>query len=253
MTSNVTLPTSRLNKIEFIQLITSSLDSLEKKGDVYSDNTTEALLSRIKKNLPQLKASLIQQRGSQFTKDIREAQTNRNNHFTGLTLMIMGQRYLPQKEKQDAYKQLSQLFKNYTKMKIGNMEQGLALGNDLILKLVEEPYSQAITELNLSEFVDYFKTAQTKLYQLYLKRSQDNSSQKPSQYSDSRETVETDYRKLYNYLQAKLIVDDQDECLSMVTLLNDIRREHAINLKHKKSKTSYEHRTNPDTPHSPTQ
>lgn len=121
-------------------------------------------------------------------------------------------------------------------MKHSSLEESSALVTSLLTKLESASYSSKISLLNLEELITNLKDSQSKLYQLYLQRSQETSTKTVVNSSKVREMIEEDYKLLYSHLQNKLKYDGNDDCKVMIQLLNDIRQDYAEQIKRRKGK-----------------
>lgn len=237
MKMNVPLTLKQLKVAELTQLITSSLDTLAQKEIQSSDTMVTALLDRLRANLPQLRASLKQERGSALTQNLTEALYLRNADLTVLSNAIKIHKVSRTTEKQEAFKELSSLLKHYKDIKKSSLEESFALVNSLLEKLKSPQYAKLATLLNLKEAIANLKESQDKLYQLYLQRSQESSTKTVIDTAKVRKDIEQDYKLLYQHLQNKLAFDQNDECKVMVQLFNDIRQDYTEQVKRRRVKT----------------
>lgn len=247
MTTSISLTTAQLSQAGFVQLISSSLDSLEQKQLLSQDTMVTSLLERIKTNLPRLQASLKQKRGSLLTQEIAKAQQIRNADISALLSVIKSYRQSRHADKIAAYQELIPLVNHYKEMKRVNMEDSMALVTSFLAKLDEEPRLTAVHTLALTEFVTNLKESQTTLYQLYLQRSQEVTDKPIINGTSIRESLDKDYKILYKYLQAKLAVNPDDPDKVILLLLNDIRKDHAGNVKRRKPKPALTHKEEIET------
>lgn len=240
MKLSVPLATHKLSQAGFTQLISSSLDTIAQTKLVSTDPMVTSLLDRLKSNLPLLKSSIKQSRGSNITQEVNQAQHLRNADISALMTAIKSYRQTRQTEKLVAYQILFPLTQQYKDIKKGTMEDKLALVTSFLSKLDRDNEAQAIQTLGLAEFVTNLKDSQAKLYQLYLQRSQELTSKVSVDGQAIRKKMDRDYKLLYKHLQNKLDFNPDDDDLTIVQLLNDIRKDHADNIKRKKGKNKTE-------------
>lgn len=247
MTLFISLTTAHLSQAGFVQLISSSLDSLEQKQVVSTDTIVTTLLERLKTNLPLLRAGLKQKRGSVLTQDIVKAQRLRNTDITAFFSALRSYRQTRNPDKLMAYQELLPLANHYKEMTRVNMEDSMALVTSFLAKLGEEPRLTAVKTLDLTEFVANLKDSQEKLYQLYLKRSQEVTDKPSLNSSAIRQSITKDYKLLYKHLQTKLTINPEDPDKIILLLLNDIRKDHADNVKRRKPKPGLAHKEKIET------
>lgn len=236
MTTTVILAIEKLSLAGLTQLVKSSLDNLEQQEVTSADPIVSNLIERLKTNLPNLQASLKQKRGSQVTKDIIKAQKMRQDDFNALLNALRSYRKTRQAEKAVAYQELSTVTTTYKDLNRVNMEDSMALFASLLTKLEAEKLIQAAQTLGLTEFVANLKDSQSKLYQLYLQRSQEVTNKVSIDSRAVRQTITADYKLLYKHLTTKLTFNPNDADKIILQLLNDIRKDHADNVKRKKGK-----------------
>lgn len=247
MTQSISLNTGQLSQAGFIQLISSSVDNLEQKQLVSSDPMVTTLLGRLKTNLPLLQASLKQKRGSLLTQTISQTQRERNGDIVALVSALKSYRQSRLPDKLAAYQELMPLTNHYKEMTRVNMEDSMALVTSFLTKLAEEPRLTAVKTLGLTEFVTNLKDSQEKLYQLYLNRSQEVTDKPSLKSSAIRQSITKDYKLLYKHLQTKLTINPEDPDKIILLLLNDIRKDHADNVKRRKPKPGLTHKEKIET------
>lgn len=127
------------------------------------------------------------------------------------------------------------------------MEDSMSLVASFLTKLTEEPRLTAVKTLGLTEFVTNLKDSQEKLYQLYLNRSQEVTDKPSLKSSAIRQSITKDYKLLYKHLQTKLTINPEDTDKIILLLLNDIRKDHADNVKRRKHKPGLPHKEKIET------
>lgn len=247
MTQSISLNTGQLSQAGFVQLISSSLDSLEQKQVVSTDPMVTTLLGRLKTKLPLLQASLKQKRGSPLTQSISKTQRERNGDIAALVSALKSYRQSRLPDKLAAYQELLPLAIHYKEMTRVNMEDSMALVTSFLTKLAKEPHLTAVKTLGLTEFVANLKDSQEKLYQLYLNRSQEVADKPSLKSAAIRQSITKDYKLLYKHLQTKLTINPEDPDKVILLLLNDIRKDHADNVKRRKPKPGLTHKEKIET------
>lgn len=237
MSKPTTLNINRLTNAEFIQLISRTLDSLDKKDRGYSDGLYDSLIARIKKNLPTLSSAIKSKSSNINYEDIKNATDLRNGDITALYYAIKSQKMARQKEKHQAYRTLLELINQFKNIKKGNAKAVSTLVSTLLKKLDLEPNSQAIEMLSLTELVKNLKESQTALYSLYVLRSNTESDKIDINSTEIRDSITLDYKTIYTYLQAKLYGNPEDDCKPVVKILDTIRKDfqHTIKIRTKKT------------------
>lgn len=242
------LQINRLTHAEFVQLVSQTLDSLEKKQSDYSDSLYDSLVARLKKKLPSLTSSLKDKTSSVNSKDIKDATSLRNGDITALCYAIKSHKKARTKEKLDAYQTLLEVINQYKHIKQGNAKTVSALVTSFLKRLALETNSQAIETLSLNDFVKNLQESQSALYNLYLNRAH-IKAEKTDTTAELRESMTIDYRTLYIYLQAKLFANPEDDCKTVITILDGIRKDfqHTIKIRTKKTEVNQQNKeTQPD-------
>ncbi|HFU3854660.1 TPA: DUF6261 family protein [Streptococcus suis] len=214
-----------LNQAEFVQLMSSTVDTLKQYRSSSNDPMVADLTQRLEDSLPLMKESLKQKRGSDLTKELKQALKIRNidfSAFVGGLKLFQNARTV---EKLKAYRLLQELVELYKTAPTANMQESSALMDSLLARLAQPPYSEAVTMLMLEEAVANLRDSQEKSYSLYLQRCQDTSTRVKIDSAKIRKNMFKDYSLLYNHLVNKVSYDANASEKVILQILNDIRQD----------------------------
>jgi hypothetical protein len=225
MKIRIPLYAQHLNQAEFIQLMSSTVDTLKQYRSSSNDPMVADLTQRLEDSLPLMKESLKQKRGSDLTKELKQALKIRNidfSAFVGGLKLFQNARTV---EKLKAYRLLQELVELYKTAPTANMQESSALMDSLLTRLAQPPYSEAVTMLMLEEAVANLRDSQEKSYSLYLQRCQDTSTRVKIDSAKIRKNMFKDYSLLYNHLVNKVSYDANASEKVILQILNDIRQD----------------------------
>lgn len=225
MKIRIPLYAQHLNQAEFIQLMSSTVDTLEQYRSSSNDPMVADLTQRLEDSLPLMKESLKQKRGSDLTKELKQALKIRNidfSAFVGGLKLFQNARTV---EKLKAYRLLQELVELYKTAPTANMQESSALMDSLLARLAQPPYSEAVTMLMLEEAVANLRDSQEKSYSLYLQRCQDTSTRVKIDSAKIRKNMFKDYSLLYNHLVNKVSYDANASEKVILQILNDLRQD----------------------------
>lgn len=225
MKIRIPLYAQHLNQAEFIQLMSSTVDTLKQYRSSSNDPMVADLTQRLEDSLPLMKESLKQKRGSDLTKELKQALKIRNidfSAFVGGLKLFQNARTV---EKLKAYRLLQDLVELYKTAPTVNMQESSALMDSLLARLAQPPYSEAVTMLMLEEAVANLRDSQEKSYSLYLQRCQDTSTRVKIDSAKIRKNMFKDYSLLYNHLVNKVSYDANASEKVILQILNDIRQD----------------------------
>jgi hypothetical protein len=225
MKIRIPLYAQHLNQAEFVQLMSSTVDTLKQYRSSSNDPMVADLTQRLEDSLPLMKESLKQKRGSDLTKELKQALKIRNidfSAFVGGLKLFQNARTV---EKLKAYRLLQELVELYKTAPTANMQESSALMDSLLTRLAQPPYSEAVTMLMLEEAVANLRDSQEKSYSLYLQRCQDTSTRVKIDSAKIRKNMFKDYSLLYNHLVNKVSYDANASEKVILQILNDIRQD----------------------------
>ncbi|WP_333564534.1 DUF6261 family protein [Streptococcus parasuis] len=225
MKIRIPLYAQHLNQAEFVQLMSSTVDTLKQYRSSSNDPMVADLTQRLEDSLPLMKESLKQKRGSDLTKELKQALKIRNidfSAFVGGLKLFQNARTV---EKLKAYRLLQELVELYKTAPTANMQESSALMDSLLARLAQPPYSEAVTMLMLEEAVANLRDSQEKSYSLYLQRCQDTSTRVKIDSAKIRKNMFKDYSLLYNHLVNKVSYDANASEKVILQILNDIRQD----------------------------
>ncbi|MCA9761206.1 MAG: hypothetical protein KC463_06820 [Streptococcus sp.] len=225
MKIRIPLYAQHLNQAEFVQLMSSTVDTLKQYRSSSNDPMVADLTQRLEDSLPLMKKSLKQKRGSDLTKELKQALKIRNidfSAFVGGLKLFQNARTV---EKLKAYRLLQELVELYKTAPTANMQESSALMDSLLARLAQPPYSEAVTMLMLEEAVANLRDSQEKSYSLYLQRCQDTSTRVKIDSAKIRKNMFKDYSLLYNHLVNKVSYDANASEKVILQILNDIRQD----------------------------
>jgi|GEM_PF-952302 len=225
MKIRIPLYAQHLNQAEFIQLMSSTVDTLKQYRSSSNDPMVADLTQRLEDSLPLMKESLKQKRGSDLTKELKQALKIRNidfSAFVGGLKLFQNARTV---EKLKAYRLLQELVELYKTAPTANMQESSALMDSLLARLAQPPYSEAVTMLMLEEAVANLRDSKEKSYSLYLQRCQDTSTRVKIDSAKIRKNMFKDYSLLYNHLVNKVSYDANASEKVILQILNDIRQD----------------------------
>ncbi len=225
MKIRIPLYAQHLNQAEFVQLMSSTVDTLKQYRSSSNDPMVADLTQRLEDSLPLMKKSLKQKRGSDLTKELKQALKIRNidfSAFVGGLKLFQNARTV---EKLKAYRLLQELVELYKTAPTANMQESSALMDSLLARLAQPPYSEAVNMLMLEEAVANLRDSQEKSYSLYLQRCQDTSTRVKIDSAKIRKNMFKDYSLLYNHLVNKVSYDANASEKVILQILNDIRQD----------------------------
>ena len=225
MKIRIPLYAQHLNQAEFVQLMSSTVDTLKQYRSSSNNPMVADLTQRLEDSLPLMKKSLKQKRGSDLTKELKQALKIRNidfSAFVGGLKLFQNARTV---EKLKAYRLLQELVELYKTAPTANMQESSALLDSLLARLAQPPYSEAVTMLMLEEAVANLRDSQEKSYSLYLQRCQDTSTRVKIDSAKIRKNMFKDYSLLYNHLVNKVSYDANASEKVILQILNDIRQD----------------------------
>jgi len=225
MKIRIPLYAQHLNQAEFVQLMSSTVDTLKQYRSPSNDPMVADLTQRLEDSLPLMRESLKQKRGSDLTKELKQALKIRNidfSAFVGGLKLFQNARTV---EKLKAYRLLQELVELYKTAPTANMQESSALMDSLLARLAQPPYSEAVTMLMLEEAVANLRDSQEKSYSLYLQRCQDTSTRVKIDSAKIRKNMFKDYSLLYNHLVNKVSYDANASEKVILQILNDIRQD----------------------------
>lgn len=225
MKIRIPLYAQHLNQAEFVQLMSSTVDTLKQYRSSSNDPMVADLTQRLEDSLPLMRESLKQKRGSDLTKELKQALKIRNidfSAFVGGLKLFQNARTV---EKLKAYRLLQELVELYKTAPTANMQESSALMDSLLARLAQPPYSEAVTMLMLEEAVANLRDSQEKSYSLYLQRCQDTSTRVKIDSAKIRKNMFKDYSLLYNHLVNKVSYDANASEKVILQILNDIRQD----------------------------
>ncbi|MFZ1759389.1 MAG: DUF6261 family protein [Streptococcus suis] len=225
MKIRIPLYSQHLNQAEFVQLMSSTVDTLKQYRSSSNDPMVADLTQRLEDSLPLMKESLKQKRGSDLTKELKQALKIRNidfSAFVGGLKLFQNARTV---EKLKAYRLLKELVELYKTAPTANMQESSALMDSLLARLAQPPYSEAVTMLMLEEAIANLRDSQEKSYSLYLQRCQDTSTRVKIDSAKIRKNMFKDYSLLYNHLVNKVSYDANASEKVILQILNDIRQD----------------------------
>ena len=225
MKIRIPLYAQHLNQAEFVQLMSSTVDTLKQYRSSSNNPMVADLTQRLEDSLPLMKKSLKQKRGSDLTKELKQALKIRNidfSAFVGGLKLFQNARTV---EKLKAYRLLQELVELYKTAPTANMQESSALMDSLLARLAQPPYSEAVTMLMLEEAVANLRDSQEKSYSLYLQRCQDTSTRVKIDSAKIRKNMFKDYSLLYNHLVNKVSYDANASEKVILQILNDIRQD----------------------------
>ena len=225
MKIRIPLYAQHLNQAEFVQLMSSTVDTQKQYRSSSNDPMVADLTQRLEDSLPLMKKSLKQKRGSDLTKELKQALKIRNidfSAFVGGLKLFQNARTV---EKLKAYRLLQELVELYKTAPTANMQESSALMDSLLARLAQPPYSEAVTMLMLEEAVANLRDSQEKSYSLYLQRCQDTSTRVKIDSAKIRKNMFKDYSLLYNHLVNKVSYDANASEKVILQILNDIRQD----------------------------
>ena len=225
MKIRIPLYAQHLNQAEFVQLMSSTVDTLKQYRSSSNNPMVADLTQRLEDSLPLMRESLKQKRGSDLTKELKQALKIRNidfSAFVGGLKLFQNARTV---EKLKAYRLLQELVELYKTAPTANMQESSALMDSLLARLAQPPYSEAVNMLMLEEAVANLRDSQEKSYSLYLQRCQDTSTRVKIDSAKIRKNMFKDYSLLYNHLVNKVSYDANASEKVILQILNDIRQD----------------------------
>ena len=225
MKIRIPLYAQHLNQAEFVQLMSSTVDTLKQYRSPSNDPMVADLTQRLEDSLPLMRESLKQKRGSDLTKELKQALKIRNIDFSAFVGGLKLFKNARTVEKLKAYRLLQELVELYKTAPTANMQESSALMDSLLTRLAQPPYSEAVTMLMLEEAVANLRDSQEKSYSLYLQRCQDTSTRVKIDSAKIRKNMFKDYSLLYNHLVNKVSYDANASEKVILQILNDIRQD----------------------------
>lgn len=223
----VVLKMSKLNKAEFIQFMTETVDVLMAYNTTHSNPQIQEFIERLGSDLPQLKESLLIQTGSTLSKKLTEQTKTRTTDYQTLRAGIRFHKHSREAEKVEAYHLLEQLFRQSRFSSRLNQQEVFVILDTLLKKLRQTPYQEAIQLLSLEESLSHLEESHAKAYQLFFQRNQETKNKVKVDYKSIRTNLSQNYRLLQAYLTAQIGLNPHAAEGELLKPLNDIRQTFA--------------------------
>lgn len=228
MKNKVSLNIHQLSQAEFTQFMVHSVAILEEQKEVTSDPLLTSSITELVTDLPDLKAALLQKRGSDLSKEFTQQIKVRNADYRALVAGIRAHSHSRNPEKAKAYHILNNLRKQYKYTVSVNMQESFAIIGSFVSKLNQSPYQEAVALLNLTESVSYLEESHLKATQLFSQRNQEVSLRVRLDGGAIRKKMFGHYRLLYSHLVNIVSFDAARSETTILRLLNEIRMSFAL-------------------------
>lgn len=222
------LATSRLNAVDYSQLLTRFQDDVEKSGiRLNSDETLNSLFTTFKQKLEQFKRSLVQVPTNHNTRALAEADRQRDNDFSALRLSIRPYRTSKREGEADAYTRLNKLFSDNKDAPSKGYESQTAHINNLLSKLATSPYKEAVALLALRRFVDNLAESNRQFDLLFAGRSKEQLNKVSYDSKLLRAEVYDSYNLICDYVSVMVRAKNTKLYKDLIPVINSSRNYYA--------------------------
>lgn len=222
------LKLSHLRHAEATQFLTRFLDDLDKSAlELTADQVLTALIARLRTELRPLTSSLEQVRSSSKSADIAKADERRDRDFQALKDSLRPYRTSSDEGEKVAYTSLKTLLDQYKLTAKTNYEAQTALLTNLLERLATAPYTDQLTELGMTKFVDKLGTSQAAFEAVFSARSQEELTKTSYDVKALRKTAFATYQDLADYTAVLARVKGDQLYLDLLAVLNNSRGYYA--------------------------
>ena len=225
-----------LPRIEFIELISTTFDAIDRENlTLGTDEIIVSQAHKLRKLLPQLAATIKENRKSDISQQLAESQKLRRADLQALKDAIKPAKVSHLVEKKDAYLLLNELLKKHNDAQSSGLEKTNGVIKSLLTKLASEEYAQAVETLRVDEYVQNLQESHQKTYQLYLSRQQEELVKSSSNKKEIRETMNKSYRLFCSHLENLVDYDEDTSYSSIYTLVEKVKKDFAEVLQRRKA------------------
>ncbi len=220
-----------LNHQAFYQLIKDSYDSLYSYLAEHPDDQLQAQMTGLPERLLSYQASYQKVKKSPIVAELATAAKEQNKAFSGLWAYLKAHSYTKNAEKQVAYQTLYPLLSTYKTASRQSYEKDIARYDQLLKRLAQPTYQEAVTKLGLDEQVQELTRSQEQVTVCYKKRLQELSERENNQSQTYREHLFKQYQVLMDYVTVVAYIQSEDgksrtELTKLKDQLNTIRKRY---------------------------
>ena len=196
---------TRATKAEHLLFIRSVCIAAEEEAEMLTNEVARKALEALKAAREEEEKSLILSNKSLLTDDIKAADAERDRLLTGLKGTVTAQQLIPDAEKAQAAKELTQQIKDI------RVRRGLQLEGEtaLLMKLVEEcetTYARQVERLGVGAFVAAIKAANERVRDLINERTQNQRLRREAEVDAARRRSDVAYRWLVEVVNAMRVL-----------------------------------------------
>jgi hypothetical protein len=185
----------------------------------------------------QTKADLVlkQMRKSFTTAELEQLDADREKIYSGMKLLISGMTYHDQKSKVDAAHNLLDVFKNYGDITRQTYDEETGTIYNLVEDL-KHKYTNEVSELNLSEWVERLKNANDSFDEKIRTRDVESGTKPEFTMLEIRQEATPKYEVIMDKLYASaLLHTDEDTYQTVINNINAAIDRFKVMLSHRKS------------------
>ena len=196
---------TRATKAGHIQFIRTVCIAADEEPDMLTNEVAKKAVEALKAARDEEEKQLSLSNKSLLTDDIKAADDERDRLLTGFKGTVMAQQQMPDEEKAQAAKELTQRIKDI------RVRRGLQLDGEtaLLMKLVEQcetTYARHVERLGVGAFVTAIKAANERVDNLIKERMQNQRLRKEAEVNAARRQSDEAYRWLVEVANAMRVL-----------------------------------------------
>lgn len=233
----IPLELNRLSNAEFVALLERFLQDLSKSSiDLETDADLKVFVENIREQLPVFKNSLDQIRGSEVSKKITTADTERDASLKAIRNIVKAYQNTTIPSEKEAFEKINLLISEYKGLENNSYEaQNTRIAN-LVDRLQSSTYKKEVNELLLGKFVTRLAQADANFKTLFSERSLENSQKQTINTKEVRTSLSDMYRKIGAYIFAVYEIRKVDFYKDFIFIYNNSRKYFADTLLSRRGK-----------------
>lgn len=219
------LEVSRLQNVEFGQLLTRLFDDIAKSEiDLSGDEAIKRVLNGLKEKLITYDKALEQTYYNEESKNLAKLDKVRDDDMKALRASIKPYRTAKTEAQKNAYHNLSMLFSTYKDVETQAYETQTKRLNTLLSLLKSEKYVNDVSVLKILPFVEELEKSSSEFDTVFSKRSHMNLEKPTYNIKSMKKEMTEDYRKVCNYVFASAEMKQEEFYIKMLDVVNNSRK-----------------------------
>ncbi|MBK0368744.1 DUF6261 family protein [Flavobacterium agrisoli] len=230
---------ARLSNLEFGQLLKSTCDELANSAGLnITDEVFVNYINMLAAKSADYDKSQLQITKSDATAKIVEADKQRDNAITALLRILNVFELSDNTAELEAYTSLFNLFTNYKGIQNWNFVEETNGIDNLLIELETQKYSEHLTTLTMTSFVERIKIANDQFKLLFSERTQEKANKEVYDVKLLRQEITKVYTDLSNYVLSLSKALDSEQYNRSLNLLNTTRKYYSDMLARRNNKTT---------------